>query len=139
MLKVLSNILCDLDPKVKVIGQKAGICDGVPSTSALVYLKLLYYLPGILHVFFVVCRFFPILSFLKNSFMKNQMSPGCQTIGIQIRPNMLGLIWVQSICKNYQQTTLVSNEVFLVISFQRRDYLLLNAVILSILLGTTPV
>ena len=36
MLKVLSNILCDLGPKVKVIGQKAGICDGVPSTSALV-------------------------------------------------------------------------------------------------------
>ena len=36
MLKVLSNILCDLDPKVKVIGQKAGICDGVPSTPALV-------------------------------------------------------------------------------------------------------
>ena len=36
MLKVLSNILCDLDPKVKVIGQKAGICDRVPSTSALV-------------------------------------------------------------------------------------------------------
>ena len=28
--------LCDLDPKVKVIGQKASICDGVPSTSALV-------------------------------------------------------------------------------------------------------
>ena len=36
MLKVLSYILCDLDPKVKVIGQKAGICHGVPSTSALV-------------------------------------------------------------------------------------------------------
>ena len=36
MLKVLSYILSDLDPKVKVIGQKAGICDGVPSTSALV-------------------------------------------------------------------------------------------------------
>ena len=36
MLKVLSNILCDLDPKVKVIGQKAGICDGESSTSALV-------------------------------------------------------------------------------------------------------
>ena len=29
MLKVLSSILCDLDPKVKVIGQKAGICDDV--------------------------------------------------------------------------------------------------------------
>ena len=41
MLKILSNILCDLDPKVKVIGQKTGICDGVPSTSALV-LSLLF-------------------------------------------------------------------------------------------------
>ena len=36
MLKVLSSILCDLDLKVKAIGQKVGICDGVPSTSALV-------------------------------------------------------------------------------------------------------
>ena len=44
MLKVLSSILCDLDPKVKVIGQKAGICDGVPSTSALVFfVKTMYY------------------------------------------------------------------------------------------------
>ena len=41
MLKVLSSILCDLDPKVKVIGQKAGICDGLPSTSALVHYPLL--------------------------------------------------------------------------------------------------
>ena len=48
MLKVLSYFLCDLDPKVKVIGQKAGICDGVPSTSALVFksrsnAKVIYY------------------------------------------------------------------------------------------------
>ena len=42
MLKVLSNILCDLDPKVKVIGQKAGICDGVPSTSALVIFMFIF-------------------------------------------------------------------------------------------------
>ena len=41
MLKVLSNILCDLDPTVKVIGQKAGICDGVPSTFALVFIVLI--------------------------------------------------------------------------------------------------
>ena len=41
MLKVLSNILCDLDRKVKVIGQKAGICDGLPSTSALVYIAFI--------------------------------------------------------------------------------------------------
>ena len=37
MLRVLDNILCDLDPKVLVKGKKAGICDGVPSTTALVY------------------------------------------------------------------------------------------------------
>ena len=41
MLKVFSNILCDLDPKVKVIGQKVGICDGVSSTSALVFFLIL--------------------------------------------------------------------------------------------------
>ena len=45
MLKVLSYILCDLDPKVKVKDQKAGICDGVPSTSALVadWFTLVFY------------------------------------------------------------------------------------------------
>ena len=43
MLKVLSYILCDLDPKVMVISQKAGICDGVPSTSALVNQVISYW------------------------------------------------------------------------------------------------
>ena len=33
----------DLDPKVKVIGKKAGICDGVPSTAALVHCS---FIPG---------------------------------------------------------------------------------------------
>ena len=42
MLKVLSTILCDLDPKVKVIGHKAGICNGVPSTSALVLINFVF-------------------------------------------------------------------------------------------------
>ena len=46
MLKVLSNILCDLDPKVNGIGQKAGICDGVPSTSALVFHLIFFILGG---------------------------------------------------------------------------------------------
>ena len=36
MWRVLGNILCDLDPNVKVKGKEAGICDGVPSTAALV-------------------------------------------------------------------------------------------------------
>ena len=55
MLKVLSNILCDLDPKVKVIGQKAGICDGLPSTSALVcsvFIPLSFLLRNTLPFFF---------------------------------------------------------------------------------------
>ena len=51
MLKVLSYILCDLDPKVKVIGQKAGICDGVPSTSALVYIIFSHHHPFVIQVF----------------------------------------------------------------------------------------
>ena len=49
MKKVMSYNLCDLDPKVKVIGKKAGICNGVPSTAVLVkhvfinvYIFLLY-------------------------------------------------------------------------------------------------
>ena len=37
MSRVLGNILCDIDPKVKAIGKKAGICNGVPSTAALVF------------------------------------------------------------------------------------------------------
>ena len=33
----------------------------------------------------------------------------CQTIWIQIRPDILsGLIWVQTVCKGYQQTTTVA-------------------------------
>ena len=36
MYRVLGNVLCKLDPNVKVKGNKAGICDGVPSTVALV-------------------------------------------------------------------------------------------------------
>ena len=36
----------------------------------------------------------------------------CQTVWIQIRPDILsGLIWVQTVCKSYQQTTLVDKEL----------------------------
>ena len=55
MLKVLSSILCDLDPKVKVIGQKAGICDGVPSTSALVSVELRIFFQLYNSFFFKYC------------------------------------------------------------------------------------
>ena len=42
----------------------------------------------------------------------------CQTVWIQIRSNILsGLIWVQTVCKVYQQTTQVGND-FIVVYFQ---------------------
>ena len=31
--------MCNLDPKVKVKGEEAGICDSVPSTAVLVFLS----------------------------------------------------------------------------------------------------
>ena len=37
MERVLGKLLCDLSPKVKVKGNRVGICDGVPSTAALVF------------------------------------------------------------------------------------------------------
>ena len=37
---------------------------------------------------------------------------GCQTDWVQIRPDVLScLIWVQSVCIGYEQTTLVDNEL----------------------------
>ena len=41
MQRVLGNILCCLDPKVKVKGKKVCICDGVPSNAALVVIVLI--------------------------------------------------------------------------------------------------
>ena len=83
MLKVLSNILCDLDPKVKVIGQKVGICNGVPSTSALV-----------------------------QNYILSTITLKYNTVLIQIRPDiLLGLIWIQTVVKGYlQDETLAGNE-----------------------------
>ena len=40
----------------------------------------------------------------------------CQRVWIQIRPDILsGLIWIQTVCKDYQQTTLAGKEVNLVL------------------------
>ena len=38
----------------------------------------------------------------------------CQTVWIQIRADIFsGLIWVQTVCKGYQQTTLVGKDFFI--------------------------
>ena len=54
---------------------------------------------------FCCCCFF----FKKKSL--SGISVECQTVWIQIIPDVLSsLIWVQTVCKGYQQTTLVNIE-----------------------------
>ena len=51
----------------------------------------------------------------KSTFLKilSRIPSECQTVWIQIRPNFLsGLIWAQTVCKGYQQTTLVGTFSF---------------------------
>ena len=39
------------------------------------------------------------------------LSVECQAVWIQIMPDVMpGLIWIQIVCKGYQQTTLVGKE-----------------------------
>ena len=59
-------------------------------------------------MFIVVC----CLGFFQNQLLRKILSgipSECQTDWIQIRPD-LGP-WVQTVCKGYQQTTLVGNEL----------------------------
>ena len=59
----------------------------------------------ILHVFCRLLIFFQIPLFRK---ILSGIPSECQTVWIQIRPDILsGPIWVQTVCKGYQQTTLI--------------------------------
>ena len=67
----------------------------------------------ILHAFvgLFICR---LLIFFKINFSKilSGIQSECQTVWIQIRSHVLsGLIWVQTVCKGYQQTTLEGKEL----------------------------
>ena len=53
--------MCDLDPKIKVIGKKAGICDSVPSTAALVKIFVLSVFEWPLKTGFTVSTIFLLL------------------------------------------------------------------------------
>ena len=61
------------------------------------------------------CRlliFFKTRDFFKNNISKHHRS--CQTVRIQIRPDVLSsLIWVQTVCKDCQKTTLVDTDLTL--------------------------
>ena len=62
----------------------------------------------IFHAFFSSAEFFQNQLFRK---ILSGLSSECQTVWIQIRPDkMSGLIWVQTVCKYYQQTTKVGKE-----------------------------
>ena len=47
----------------------------------------------------------------------------CQTVWIQIRSDVLsGMIWVQTVCKGYQQTTLVDKKLNLLCELHNPMY-----------------
>ena len=57
--------------------------------------------------------FYRLLIFFQRSFSKilSGIPLGCQAVWTQIRPDILtGLIWVQTVCKGYQQTTQVATS-----------------------------
>ena len=68
--------------------------------------------------FLTTGKFCMILSsgdyFSKSIFLEKIQSgiqSECQTVWVQIRTDILSvLIWVQTVCKGYQQTTLVDKE-----------------------------
>ena len=52
------------------------------------------------------------------------ISSECLTVWMQIRPHILsGLIWVQTVCKGYQQTTLVGKELSTIIRQVKQNIL----------------
>ena len=62
---------------------------------------------------FVVCGFFSF----KNNILKKKkknvsgITSECLTVWLQIKPDiLLGLIWVQTVCKGYQQMTKVATR-----------------------------
>ena len=62
----------------------------------------------IFYAFLSSVEFFQIQLFMK--LLQEYLQ--CQTVWIPIRPDIMsGLIWVQSDCKCYEQTTLVGNEL----------------------------
>ena len=73
--------MCDLDLKVKVKGKKVGICDGVPSTAALV-LNCLFITEILLKLYLNstngnICHF---LTFYNWNFLSFSVFPGMELV-----------------------------------------------------------
>ena len=71
-----------------------------------------------------------MLTFFKTNFLQKILSgipSEDEKDWIQIRSNiLLGLIWVQSVCKGYEQMTLVGNELTLAFIMERHNCLMLR-------------
>ena len=61
---------------------------------------------------------FSVAEFFQNQLFRkilSEIQSGCQTHWIQIRPDVSsGLNWVQTVCKGYQQKTVVGKELNIV-------------------------
>ena len=63
------------------------------------------------------CRLLTFFKINLKKFLSGTLS-GCQTFWIQIRTNIMSVqIWVQTVCKGYQQTTIVTDTWWVVTWF----------------------
>ena len=72
----------------------------------------------ILHAFLLSADLFQNQIFRK---ILSGIPSECQTVWIQMRPDIFSvLIWVQTVCKGYQQTMLVGKELVFDLSFKSK-------------------
>ena len=91
--------------------------------------KLGYQVPLIFAFWVIFHASMSSADFFKIHFFKKffQEYRQCQTVWIQIRPNISsGLIWVKTVCKGYQQTTLVCKELNIQMDQQMKFWNLSN-------------
>ena len=86
---------------------------GVPTVTAMLIMLVMLIMLITVMVTVKVSNFKNSLlpGFFSLFFLSKKYS-GIPTSLVKIRPDVLsGLIWIQSVCKGYKQTTLVSNKV----------------------------
>ena len=87
---------------------------GVPTVTAMLIMLVMLIMLITVMVTVTVTNFKTSLlpGFFVQFFFFQKIITGIPTSLVKIRPDVLsGLIWIQSVCKGYKQTTLVSNKV----------------------------
>ena len=88
----------------------------------------MHYLFNSLHAGYFSC-FLSSADFFQNLFLNffSGIPPECQMVWIKIRPDiLLGLIWVQTLCKGYQQTTHSRQRVKVGVVFVKVNFSMLT-------------